>query len=637
MTIILLSALSIFLGHIVRTLRWQFFLNNKKADPNQLLRSLGLGQIADMFIPWRLGEVVRVIGSSKNKNLRLSHSFASIIIERCLDIVFIGGFALLAVFSGAPKTSAITQLLISYLFGILTISLALAIGMWQSKRIRKLFWITSGLLGEKIRFPFLAFVLSLVDSVKSLLHNRIWNSIIMTSFLMWIFYFIAYFLLVSTGAIPIDTIVALFRANSLSQPRIFEINGIAWFAIFAPSFLLIIPFRLYGKMTHRITLKISSFGVGPFGHLPFANKKNESEFLNHYFLHSDRLWCHAYRTIHSDVLIVADCTGLSSATTVLAENSSKSLIYRKFQIGEEYYSLKLQYHRIQEMSTVLPTASVFNARQGRKFFSYDMPHSHQSTTFGKAIYGLDGSTSMGLLVRVLSDLEKQFSEPSSFVNTINSKEETVDKKINQSLKFLSTDPIANHLVASRTLVMNGKPVRGLSAITESNAFKRGIDLMMLEKRGTIHGDLTFDNIIVDTTNDLTYYLIDPATEIALPSLTQDLAKILQSTVSRQSLTNQYSLRGDWTSSIDFRIIDEPRLAAFSKLFISELIEPKPEFEQITLRLRLMIHWLRLVVHRVAISDPNTNLYLATLLSIWNNCIDDLEMENLLWQDNYCLI
>lgn len=634
---IVLAFLLILAGHITRALRYAILLNNSQTLVSRTISACGAGQIADLFMPYRLGELVRSVVVASDKSVRLSHALASLIVERCLDILFIACISTLLVTTKILDEPSIANLSTVYLLGVLSVAIVILLGLWKSSISRRVIWNSSKLLSQQAQFSYLSFVLSLVDSLKLVLKGKRWMAVAAMSGLMWSLYLSAYFVIVFADLLSVDSIVKLFRAASIASPRILDFRNLSLVAIFGPSLVLLVPNSNWNRLSKLLSNALSSFGHRPAGHLPFVSRQTEQEFLARYFLSADRDWCSAYRAVYAGVLLVSDCSGLSSATTARVLHRDGRMTYRKFQIGEGYRALESQYRRMNELSKGLPMAPIVSSHHGNNFFAYDMPYAPNEVTFSEALHQLSTDESLQLTGCVLNDLDSYFDKSDSTMRSSANLHSFTDGKLRSSLHLLSSHAKAKQIVLPTELTFNDKNVLGLETISRLRSFQRALSLLSEETLGTIHGDLTLDNIVVDTTDSARYFLIDPVTEIALPSRTHDLAKLLQSTVTRQSLTTQYTILGAWTSSVSFRVVDEPRLATFSDQFVMKYIRDRQELEQITLRIRLMVHWVRLVVHRINCLDPHLELYLGALLAIWNNCASDLEQQSYSWQKNYCVI
>ncbi len=115
----------IFLGLLLRSWRWQYLLAPiLPARLPDLFASLAVGYMANTFLPAHLGEFVRAYHASKKTAISASAIFATIVIERLIDIfalLFLMGLAL-AVFpfpGWAQKSGMIMLVLVAGLFALL--------------------------------------------------------------------------------------------------------------------------------------------------------------------------------------------------------------------------------------------------------------------------------------------------------------------------------------------------------------------------------------------------------------------------------------------------------------------------------------------------------------------------------------
>src|SRR5512139_1785487 len=85
---VLLSAALMFAAHYLRALRWRYFLAPVKRVPTgSLFSALMIGYAANTFVPAHLGEVLRAFVIGKKQDISASAAFASIVVERIVDVV----------------------------------------------------------------------------------------------------------------------------------------------------------------------------------------------------------------------------------------------------------------------------------------------------------------------------------------------------------------------------------------------------------------------------------------------------------------------------------------------------------------------------------------------------------------------
>ncbi|MGB5530480.1 MAG: lysylphosphatidylglycerol synthase transmembrane domain-containing protein [Ignavibacteriaceae bacterium] len=92
-------AISVMLGHYVRTIRWKVILYSVKPDAKMinLYGALMIGYGVNCVTP-KLGEVTRAIMIGKYENLSRSSMFGTVIVERVIDIIALGSAVLISAF-----------------------------------------------------------------------------------------------------------------------------------------------------------------------------------------------------------------------------------------------------------------------------------------------------------------------------------------------------------------------------------------------------------------------------------------------------------------------------------------------------------------------------------------------------------
>lgn len=85
---IVLSSAVLMLAHVLRALRWRYLLAPvQTVNTGSLLSALLIGYAANTFMPAHLGEFLRAFVIAKKKSLSASAVFASIVVERIVDVM----------------------------------------------------------------------------------------------------------------------------------------------------------------------------------------------------------------------------------------------------------------------------------------------------------------------------------------------------------------------------------------------------------------------------------------------------------------------------------------------------------------------------------------------------------------------
>ena len=87
-----LSIVILCVGHYIRILRWELFVSvYEKPDGNSLISSLAIGYIFNFFVPFKLGDIIRAVLAGRKMENGRGFSLATVIIDRCIDVIFVGG------------------------------------------------------------------------------------------------------------------------------------------------------------------------------------------------------------------------------------------------------------------------------------------------------------------------------------------------------------------------------------------------------------------------------------------------------------------------------------------------------------------------------------------------------------------
>jgi len=88
----------VFLSHFLRALRWRYFLDPiRRLDTKSLFSSLMIGYMANLLMPAHLGEILRAYVLSKKLSIAGSSTFATIVMERIVDVFTLLALMVLAI------------------------------------------------------------------------------------------------------------------------------------------------------------------------------------------------------------------------------------------------------------------------------------------------------------------------------------------------------------------------------------------------------------------------------------------------------------------------------------------------------------------------------------------------------------
>ncbi|HUX94047.1 MAG TPA: lysylphosphatidylglycerol synthase transmembrane domain-containing protein [Ignavibacteriaceae bacterium] len=95
---IIIFAISVMFSHFLRAVRWKIIIGSVKKDASlkNLFGSMMVGYGVSCVIP-RLGEVTRAVLIGKWENLSRTSMFGTVILERIIDVIFLGFAVLISI------------------------------------------------------------------------------------------------------------------------------------------------------------------------------------------------------------------------------------------------------------------------------------------------------------------------------------------------------------------------------------------------------------------------------------------------------------------------------------------------------------------------------------------------------------
>ncbi len=93
-----LSVAAMMLGHFLRAMRWRYLLAPiRTVATGRLFSALMIGYAANSFVPAHLGELLRAFVLGKQSGISAGAAFASIVVERIIDVISLIGLMALVV------------------------------------------------------------------------------------------------------------------------------------------------------------------------------------------------------------------------------------------------------------------------------------------------------------------------------------------------------------------------------------------------------------------------------------------------------------------------------------------------------------------------------------------------------------
>ena len=612
-------------AHLVRIYRWQLFTSvYEDVRRSILLRALSFGYLANMLLPFKLGDLIRAFFSGRKMKNGKALGFSSVITERILDIVVVG--MIFASFLIFDKSDLIAyNSLCFYVYLMISVVIACFL-FWSSKKyLKKSIKLIAGVFNQTIELKILKFSWALIRNFKDITTRISRRKLLSSTVLMWGFYILSYYFLSecvnSKSQGWQDMFVMLFSNDSLNSSGLVQFfgssNNSLYFLMYLiiPNVLLLL-FSFLPQINRNNNLADSTGKNSYINLLPHINQEERLAFLEKYFSGEHRNYIQNYLKINSDISIIRDYSAGSNATTMLCMNSSGNF-FRKYAFGADGEKLYEQILWIKKFKDILPLPKIIKDEKDSDFCYYDMPAITGSVGLFEYAHSMPIEDSWIAIRNVLETLEKTLY----IQNRRNSDEITIgqyiESKVLKNIQKIQNARYLKPLMKYDELIINGKPFKNLFHYLPMLSKGPLTETFKTDFYSEIHGDLTIENIICTRSKEGKdgWYLIDPNTGNVHDSPNLDYGKLLQ------SLSGGYEFLMN-TQNVE---VSENRINfIFTKSLVYENLHRKlDEFmcrnfttERIkSIYYHHIIHWLRLMPYKIEKNGNRSVIFFAGLLMV----------------------
>lgn len=635
---LIFAILIICLAHIIRVFRWELLIETyEKPDVKRLTKSLSLGYFLNYFIPFKLGDLVRAIyAGTRMKNGR-GFALATVIVERCLDVITVGIMFLVMEMTGFTSGEAFLSSTTGYYIILAAaVFIFLVIVFVLKKYIKKLIYVVGSEFNEKLEEKILRFFWALIWGFKDILNRLPKFKLIFYTIVMWGLYLSSYWafamFLESSGinSSLTDVFMSLFDQGSLLSSGIsggagFDIEAVLYAVFMILPLILMASVTMfiehYFKASNAIEIDDEKDGDKRINLLPQANIEERRLFLKMYFAGEKKEYIDNYLKINRNILVLRDYSAGSNATTILCTDGKKSF-YRKYAFSDAALKLNEQITWINEHKEILPLAEIIRSDVNEVACFYDMPYSPQAVTMFDFAHSCKKEKSWEVLKNVLGTLdEKLYVKECDSGSKEELAREYINKKITKNYEEVISNKNLSNIVKYKTVVINDREYKNLPEYREIFEEDALLSVFKNDSITDIHGDLTIENIVCvkeNETNDAeAFYLIDPNTGNIFNSKFIDYAKILQSLHGGYEFLMAVSDVSVEGNHIDFKYFKSEAYEYLYGRYCEYLKENFSEDEVKSIYFHEVVNWLRLMPYKI--KKGSGELFYAGLLMI----LDDL--------------
>lgn len=632
---LIFSILLLLVGHAFRLLRWEQFVRiYERPQRGTMLRGMAGGYAINTILPLHLGDVFRAVFVGRRMKSGVGFALATVIMDRFLDVWFValgfGAFVLLG--QGGESARAAARY---YLVFAVLLAVALVVVVVLRDGIKRICLAVCGIFNDTLKLDGMVFCWSMINTFKDLRRINLVR-LGLNTVLMWAAYLGSYTALAASMTAAgqpmglVDVFDALF-GQSAGDLRVVLPGGvldgapaaacagmIAWYLV--PLVLMWLATRLPEKVRGAVNQATAAAPAGEsyLNLLPQADPQDRAVFLSQYFGLQNKTWVDRFLQMNQDITILQDFSAGSNATTMLCMDKTRTF-YRKYAFGADGQKLAEQLHWLRAQQDRLPLCEILRTGEDADCCWYDMTYDPQAVGMFRYLHSNPVEKSAAVLHQVLDTLEEKLYRPTAVPPDPEKIRQYIAKKVDGNLQKLREARTLHDLMEYPTVWINGKEYKNLNQLDWLFAHDRLQDLFAADPVGTIHGDLTIENIICRT-DDKGWYLIDPNTGNLHESPFLDYGKLLQSLhggYEFMMMTPRVTVQG---SHIDFALT---RSAAYDALFADLMADLGRRYpDQLdSILMHEVIHWLRLMPYKLSKDRKRAAMFYAGLVMVANDAAD----------------
>ena len=325
------------------------------------------------------------------------------------------------------------------------------------------------------------------------------------------------------------------------------------------------------------------------------------------------------RPMNQGITILQDYSAGSNATTMLCMDAEKTF-YRKYAFGADGDKLAEQLAWLRTQQDRLPLCDILQSSTEDGCCWYDMVYNPQAVGMFRYLHSNPVEKSRAILRAVLATLEDKLYKPTAVPADAEKIEKYIETKVDGNLKKLHEDRMLRELMSYDTLRINGVEYKNLPALDWMFDHDRLRNLFAKDPVGTIHGDLTIENIICRTDND-SWYLIDPNTGNLHESPFLDYGKLLQSLHGSYEFMMKTPRVAVQDNRIDFQLTRSAAYDALLAAVMEDLSARYPREQVESILMHEVIHWLRLMPYKLNKDRKRAAMFYAGLVMVANDVAD----------------
>lgn len=603
------------------------------------IKLLTVGKAFNLILPFQLGHIIRAWLISARTQISFQHSIVAIVVEQSIDILLVScSILVLATFIHVTPLAS-TLAIMSGGLSLLLLCLLLLLAQENSKIIR-LVWKISGYFNpairNTIRFKLWLLILSLHKFLRTKQSFRRYVGLTLGS---WTSFALSALIIVFI-ALPnssLSDISAAAAVPYIFYPQAGITNSGTALTLW---FMSTLPLGIIGVLA-LVFMKSNKKSNSRQSRLPknFKNKLLHQEdlsqefpaFLDAYFSSHSLSQALHEAEVKGDFSLVKYFKGGSDAITVLALKQDK-LFVRKIVPIEYMDRLRSQHAWLNKRKDFEHIVNVLGEQEAAHFYAIDLEYRPNNISLFEYAHARSLKESTAILDEVWSYMFEHVYKLAGLKRHANNRDEYVDNRFEKRIEKAAVVSADLHTaMQGDKIYVNGELLDNYHTVMRRIKLNKQAwdDVATYRASSAIHGDLTVDNILVDTVKD-TPILIDPSDDNQIQGPVLDFGRHMQSLFFGYEFLNlddeAVKLRTkEGISEINFH---ENRSARYMQLaeHVVNVIMPKylKDSEQRAVLFHVGLFYGRLLTHRVAINPDNVLKFYGTSIKALNQFIEQYE-------------
>ncbi len=632
------AVIIICVAHYIRTLRWELFIAVYEKPPRRkLIQALSIGYLLNYFLPYKLGDSIRAFYAGKRLKNGKALGFATVIVDRYLDILAVGFLFLLLAISGVGGRRTIDTTLF-YIFLACGLALVTGICVLLKSQLKNAIRAVARIFNNRIESAILQFFWALIWNFKNILIKINKGLLLFYTICMWCSYLLSYYCFadfLSDGANRVSwfsVFTMLFAENGVqaSTQGASMLGGLliphtAYMTVYLvlPPIILFLLSFLFQK-TEKYEREENSY----LNLLPHIDEKDRREFLEMYFSDHNRDYIANYLKINQDVSVIRDYSAGSNATTMLCMDG-KTTFFRKYAFGTDGDKLYEQICWLEKYKDILPLPEILKQKKTDLYCFYDMPYRSNTVNLFQYVHSVPVDMGWSIIQRAFEMMEKSIYQRDAHPADRETIHRYVNSKVQKNLERIKAGKAIRLISQYETVFINGVSYPNLDYYLEYLKEEYLQSVFHDDTYSVIHGDMTIENIIcVREKDEDDFYIIDPNAGNIHDSPNLDYGKMLQSLhggyeflMATQSVSvSENRIDFLFTKSSVYNELHN-RMRAYMILNFGVERTKSIYFHEI-------INWLRLMTYKFEKDEKRAMLFYAGLLMVLNDVVKMFGLETM---------